>query len=77
MSGRMEKIAVNRTKCVDKVGGGAEPSHLRAVLKPPEEGQCSGMAWPNHRSQISLLPPDGYNRSREIYTLHWTCGNNT
>lgn len=67
-------------KCVWTIvggGGGAEPSHLRAVVKPPEEGQCSGVTWPNHCSQISLLPPDGYNRSGEIYTLHWTCGNNT
>lgn len=50
-------------------GGGGEASHLRAVVKPPEEGQCSGVARPNHCSQISLLPPDGYNGSGEIHPL--------
>lgn len=70
----MEKTAVNKTKSVRGtiVGVGGEASHLGAVVKPPEEGQCSGVTWPNHRSQISLLPPDGHNRSGEIYTLHWT-----
>lgn len=57
------------------VGGGAA-SYLGAVVKPPEEGQCSAVTWPNHCSQISLFPPNGYNRNGEIYTLHWTWGNN-
>lgn len=66
-----------KSVCGTTVGVGGEASHLWAVVKPPEEGQCSGVTWPNHRSQVSLLPPDGYNRSREIYTLHWTWGSNT
>lgn len=47
-------------------------SHLRAVVKPPEEGQRSGVTRRHHHSQIHFLPPDGYNRSGEIYPLHWT-----
>lgn len=58
-------------------GVGGKASHLWAVVKPPEEGQCSGVTRPDHRSQINLLPPDGYDRSGEIYTLHWTWGSNT
>lgn len=64
----------DKTVCVNGtiVDVGGEVSHLRAVVKPPEEGQCSGVTRPNHHSQISFLPLDGYNRSGEIYTLHRT-----
>lgn len=64
----------DKTVCVNGtiVDVGGEVSHLRAVVKPPEEGQCSGVTRPNHHSQISFLPLDGYDRSGEIYTLHRT-----
>ena len=35
-------------------------SHLRAVLKPPEESECSGLAGPHHRCEVGLLSPDGH-----------------
>lgn len=76
---KMWKTAVNRTKkgeLEQKLGVGEKASHLGAVLKPPEEGQSSDVARPNHRSQINLLPPDGYGGSGEIYAFHWTCGGN-
>lgn len=73
----MKTEAVNKTKgmCAEQTalgGGGRRASHLGAVVKPPEEGQSSGVARPNYRSQISRFPSDGYNRHGEIYALHWT-----
>lgn len=53
---------------INREGG----SHLGAVVKPPEKGQSSGVTRPNHHGEISFLPLDGYNRSREIHALHRT-----
>lgn len=74
----MKTGAVNKTKTMCAVqttlggGGGWQASHLGAVVKPPEEGQSSGVARPDNHSQISCFPSDGYNRHGEIYALHWT-----
>lgn len=51
---------------------GKEVPNLGTVVNPPEKGQGSGVTGPNHHGEVSFLPLDGNNGSREIYTLHRT-----
>lgn len=71
LSWQLKNKQTKNGMCRDRKGG----SHLRAVVKPPEKGQDSGVTRPNHHGEISFLPLDGYNWSREIHALHSTWGN--
>lgn len=59
-------------ECVRRKKKEEAAANLRAVVKPPEEVQRSGMTGPNHYSQISLLSSDRHDRSGEIDALDWT-----
>ena len=49
-------------------------AHLGAVAKPPEEGERSGVAGPDHGRQVHLLVLDDHERSQELDVLNHTCG---